>query len=357
MLTPKERSDITELLANRLALQDSPRRFFEDAIRDLTQQRRFLLSFQFDVRDALQSAECSMAMCLADCWTAAPSWLECVLTHLNRYEQQQALVAIIGRIQRHEDPNPDPFQRTWFGIDMPFYDRASLRLLLRVLLTTPARPVLRINGPSGAGLSYTDRVIGELAQLSGPIHVSSAHITSSTASSFDLRDLVTDLTLSLTDSDLPEQRKSSYPVELARWVVKMALAQPGMHVLVIDGAGLDQIEGNDIDQFVGELAIRVCRNEIRMRTRLVLINYAEPLPVQPFDMDEETLKDPSQLGAADLIDCISQMIVRRQSCGKPAWEDATPVALATQILARAPAVGKERLSYVNDQLRTLLNAV
>jgi hypothetical protein len=357
MLTRVERDEVIDELAKLLALSGDSRGFFDLAIRDMAEKSRFLTALPTDVNMVRVAAEQAIALCLLDCWSAKPSWLESVMTRLNAYAQLPQFATIIARIQQGIDPNPDPFQNTWLNVDMPFYDRTSLRPLLKDLLSPRAKPLLQINGPQGAGRSYTLRIIGELAQLRiGETRVSSAQIPLNAASIYDVVDLVDELTVSLATANdsMPVQRKSSYPSQLARWVLRLAFTKPGMQILVVEGAATKDVN-SDIGIFITELANKICTPDLRQRVRLVLIDYPTGLSVQSLDLAEENLQDASRLATADLIPCIGQMITRRQELGKSPLP-AQPDALAAEILNRAPLLGKERLNFVHEQLRTLLHA-
>jgi hypothetical protein len=367
MLTLDERRAVTEHLAVVLALAGDVRRYLSAAMLDTSEKNRFLNALPLQLDTGREAAEHTIALCLADLWTATPSWLERVMIKLNMTAQQPEFVVIINRVSGRIDPNPDPFARTWLGDDVPFFDRGQLRQLTKALLTTQSRPVLRINGPEGAGRSYTLRIIGEWARTQvAETNVVAAQVPVDAASVYELVELVEQLAIALQVpgkyEPVPEQRKSAYASQLARWVLGRAMAKPGIHVIVIEGAGGKGIDPNqedinkDIRLFVTELAQKVCEPAVRQRVRLVLIDYRQPLAsVLAADMDEELVQDPHKLSTIDLLPCMGELNALRIQSGKTVLPVDLPI-VASEILSQAPRDGKLRLLYIHEQLRALLRS-
>jgi hypothetical protein len=368
MLTLDETRTVTDYLAVAIAQVNDFRGYLSLAILDTDERSRFLRVLPLQLAMAREAAEHTIALCLGDRWTAEPSWMESVIIRMNMSAQRQQFDDIINRIRGHIDPNPDPFASTWLSEDLPFFDRRDLRLLTKVLLTSQSRPVLRINGPDGAGRSYTLRIIGEWARSqAGETNVAAAQVPVDAAEVYQLIELVEQIAIALQQPGkyeaVPEQRNSVYPSQLARWVLGKAMAKPGIHVIVIEGAGVetgnpdsDEDLNKDIRLFLTELAQKVCEPAVRQRVRLVLINYHQPLSsVLSADMDEESVQDPSHLSTIDLLPCMGELNARRVQRGKQPLQAELP-AVASEILARAPPTGKMRLLYVHEQLRALLRS-
>jgi hypothetical protein len=355
MLQLNERIAVTEALAVEMGATPHPRDFFALCILDVAQRQRFLQALPVSLSMPREYAEHAVALCLADRWNATPSWLESILTRINLMAQRADLAAMVTRLASGVDPNPDPFMRGWISdASLPFFDRSALRPLSRKVLSNPGLPVLRINGPAGAGRSYSTHVLGHLATLQArPTRVVSAFIPTDQAGVFTLVDLAEELAFQLSAHELPPQSGSSYAAQLARRILAWALEKPELHVFVIEGAGDPNISA-EIVLFVSELAMRICAPAVRTRARLVLINHPQTLPsILVADSEEEQLQCPSRLSPSDLLPCLGELNAMRVDAGR-AQLPVSLSALAEEMLAQAPPSGAARLRYLHEQLRVLL---
>jgi hypothetical protein len=356
MLDLNERVAVTEELAIALSGANDPREFFRLAILDPAERNRFLQRLPTKLNLAREYAEHAIALCLADRWTATPCWLEAVLTRVNATVQRADFAAVLVRVQARGDPNPDPFALGWIGEKYPFFDRTQLRPLSRQLLTTSAVPVLRVNGPEGAGRTYTTHVLGQFAALpAGAATILSASIPRHVASVFTLEELVAELVYPISGDPLPPPSGSSYPAQLVRWILSKAMQRPDLHVFVIEGAGVPYVS-SDISLFVSELAQHVCRPATRRQARIVLIDHPKPVPsILAADAVEESLNSASLLTRADLLPCLGELNALRVKNGLKVLPAELP-ALADELLDQAPPDGAERLRYLHEQLLTLLSS-
>jgi hypothetical protein len=346
-----EHEKIVSDLAVAISLRGSAQEFVRLAIVDPVQQPRFLRDLSLDLRSADAAARLIVSLCLKDGWTATPCWLVLILKYLNVMKQDLALSVLIQRIESKIDPTPDPFNNLWLD-KVPFFDRVELRPLARTFLTSTSVAILRVNGPSGAGTSYTARVLQELVRDSPHrVKIVSATIPQASATVFQLEDLVADLALPYGEMP-PSRTVSSYPTEMARWLLRKAIQQPETQVLVIDGAGADGVN-DEIRLFITTIAERICDHSVRSRVRMVLLNFQPKLPrLLLADESEEKLRPARELSATDVSACLRALAERRESQGQ-ATLPASIDALAVEILAEAPFDGAERLRHVHERLYQL----
>lgn len=355
MLLASEFDKVADALAVVISGNGDPRAVVMLAIQPPVESDRCLAGLPLGINNARDAARFILNLCLQDQWTAIPSWMESIIEHVNTTAQDAELQALAVRVRSRIDPTPDVFTQTWMN-DIPFFDRSGFRPLAKKLLTTDDLPVLRVNGPSGAGRSYTARVLQEIADTwSHKVKVVSAEIPSDSPGVYTLEELAEELGFQVKGAlvnGMPARTASAYETQLVRWLLAKATAQPEIHIFVIDGAGIDGVQ-DEIRLFVAALAQRVCLGAMRKQVRLVLLNYPHALQkVHASDTREELLPAAAQLGLTDLKTCISELGQIRTRKGVPL--DVPVDDLAAEILAQAPAKANLRLKHVHEQLCALL---
>lgn len=351
MLLNYEHEIFVEALAVVIAQAGDARTVAKMSIVAPAEQSRFLRSLTLELPDAEDAARHIAGLCLKDRWTAAPSWLESFMAYVNLRAQSPHLRDLIARVRRGEDPTPNVFDNNWLN-QVPFFDRTGLRPLARTLLTTTNLPVLRVNGPAGAGCSYTTRVLQEIAAtLSHEIRVIGASIPKDTATVYKVEELVADLALPF-GGEVPPRNGSAYPTDLARWLLRSAMQKPQTQVFVIDGAGTEGVN-EEIRLFIAAMADRICEQTIRSHVRMVLLQHPEKVArVLDADTREEVVPPASALKVVDVQRCLTELEARRAAEGKGALP--VPVdALAAAILQEAPPDGAPRLRHVHQRLYDL----
>lgn len=350
MLLPEEHQAAEAAIIKVLANNGDVRGLVTIAVADANQQARLLTRLSLDLRNVHDAALELLNVCISDQFTAAPTcWLEAILIKVNVGVQSALLQAAIARLHARQMPPSTAFDKAWLN-QVPFFDRAMLRPLVRKLIATTDLPVLRVNGPPGCGCTYTARAIEEIARdYAQHITVLTAEIPASQATVYSIDDLVGDL-LALVPGGLPlpPRSSSSYPGQLVRHTLNQAASQYQTLIFVIDGAGLQDVN-DEIKLFSAGLAKEICRLAARPRARLVLINHQQKLSVQAFDMRDEIVPDPAVLQEADLERCLVDMEACRIAAGRASLP-APANEIAKLLLAEAPADPRTRLEHLNGRL-------
>lgn len=350
MLLPEEHQAAQAAIINELANNGDVRGLVAIAVADANQRARLLPQLSLDLRNVYDVATELLNVCIADQFTAVPTcWLEAILIRVNLGQQSALLGRVIARLHARQMPPSTAFEKAWLN-QVPFFDRATFRPLVKKLITTTDLPVLRVNGPPGCGCTYTARALEEIArEYAQHITVLTAEIPASQATVYSIEDLVGDLLALIPGGlPLPPRSGSSYPGQLIRHTLNQAASQYQTLIFVIDGAGLHEVN-EEIKLFAAGLAKEICRLAARPRARLVLINYQQQLRVQAFDMRDEIVPDPAALQEADLERCLMDMEACRIAAGG-AKLPAPAKEIAKLLLAQAPADPKTRLEHLNGRL-------
>ena len=177
----------------------------------------------------------------------------------------------------------------------------------------------------------------ELAALDGP--------------SYTVKDFASDLVAQM-GVDIPDPSTSSDAAAFSRFIMRTAMAKPGLWIFVLDGFGQPDLQP-DVKALVQHLARRCGAPEFRKKARLILVGHSEPIPdVMPALFDSETIQIPS-VGRQDLVDCLKQLNGQLRAEGHAEIDAAELDTLAQGILDHAPNVEKARLGYFYDQLLAL----
>lgn len=349
MLLNDEYTIVVDSIAYVINVDASPRGLVSQAFLDASEQQRFLSELPLTFPTSRDAALSILGQCLKDRWTASPCWLATIVEYVNVRVQSPILANVVRRAKAKQDPTANVFDKAWLN-QLPFFDRASFRPLVKKLIMSTDLPVLRINGPSGCGCTYTARALEEFAsQFSHQVLVLPAEVPDSEATVYQLEDLVGELLTPVPGAGpVPTRSASSYPAQMARYVLGTAANQPQTMVFVIDGAGGPNVN-QEIKLFVAGLAKEICKLANRRRARLVLINHQQKLNVLDVDVRDETVPPASALQAADLERCIVDMESVRVAAGI-ARLAAPAKDLAEQLLLGAPLDPKRRLGHLNGRL-------
>ncbi len=357
MLTRDETTTVTAHLADHLGTTGHVRVLIQTVF--APDHAPILLALSDDISGIPDQAAWLVQYCLASRWPADParaSLLELLLVRLVD-SGVGALAPLRDRVHDRADPNDEIFQARWVIADQPFFDRVKTRQAIRQLLGSSTYPILRINGPDSSGKSYTLELVAHLAEQ-GPPHVrfTWASVDPVNAPSYTVEELAAELTVPmLIQEQMPQRSTSSYPKALCLWILRNALRQPGVWVLVLDGFG-DRNVGLEVRQLVEALSLQVTAPEIVKRVRLVLIDYEPQLPGNlGARLLDDTLPDPMTVGEHDLHECLVAYNEERRRRGEltKVIEPGDVGALAASLLGRAPAAPAERLRSLYNELRSL----
>jgi hypothetical protein len=355
MLTAEERSLVREALFKVLNRQQDPRSFLAAAV-FVSQGDRVLKNIDLLPSPAAY-AEQTIAVCLRDGWSVNPSLLETLLRYLADSQGEGALKPLAERVHAGIDPNPSPYADLWLATDRPFFDRTALRGPLQQLVTTNARPILRVEAPDGAfGLTYSRMFIEHVAKLD-PVDTMpiAASVSPGNGPTYDVTDLALDLFTrpGITDPLPSRTEDSNYPRAVIRFVLTRLMARPFRWILVLDGFGQPDIRA-EVREAIEALAASVASSDYRDRVRIVLLNYPGPLPeVSAIDILEEKLVPAAAIAEPEIGAVVAAISRLRTAQGQAALPEADIPAVAQGIVAAAPPDGRQRLEAFNTALAGL----
>lgn len=295
-----------------------------------------------------------VAYCLGQRWPSPPavSMMETLLAWLVNTKLVGALAAPLQRVKDRIDPNPDPYEAQWLLADLPFFDRDTLRPLVRSFIQMPDRPFLCVKGDDAYGRTYTSEYFDYLREKVPGLRVVFEDLPAGNAATYTVLDLVRKLTgpMAFQETIPTGNGSSSSGAELCRWFIPIALRQPARWVFVLDGFGQRDIQP-PVKEFISCFANGIRKGEERQRLRLVLLGCDILDPQQLRVTHVESLQPACNISQQHLVSCLAELNARRQSLGKPPLADL--VTLAAGMLAAAPPNGKARLESLNDQLSAL----
>jgi len=357
MLTPEERRQVIEELADYLSLSGNVREFVRVALGP--SQREVLVDLPTSYTLIRDQAEFVVDHCMQSRWTLRPSLMELVLTFLVDSGKPD-LVALRNRVQSGTDPNPNAYQTLWVLADQPFVDRRDLRTKLAQFVEMSDRPILRVLGVSGSGKSYTAELLGYvMARARSDMHLAPAQLSQGNGPSYEAAELAETLAVAFTpDESIPERRNSSYPGALSRWIVRNTLRKPGTWIYVLDGFGQPDVLA-ETRELVQLLAQYVCAPEFSKRLRLLLLDYDKPLTgnwrARTLD---DTLPNLPSIQPQDLVDCLAEFNQRVLAAGTPqkAIKPADLPALAAALIQRSSAKPQDQLRTIYEELLAIAQA-
>lgn len=359
MLTRDERRDIEAKFAVVVAGQLDPKGFVTVVFK--AEADGILRHLPLNLPAPDEFAHYVVGYSLTSRWSCQPALLDLLLDYLINTKGHGDLVPILDRVRRNEDPNPSPYESAWLVTQRPFFDRDELREKARSLVEENARPLLRLVTPSNEvyGRSYSRQFLEHLELKSpGDVHVVWEELAPKTGPSYQPVDLADAIGAQLgVTQKRPKNTSSSYPKIVARWVLGHIMSKPGRWIIVLDGFGQDDLNP-DVRTTIEALAFMIPGGQYRQRVRLVLLDYAADLPsVSAADILEERLEPSTALTGTDLEPCILEWDAQRRTSGSAGLPPQQIGALAAGIVARAPAAGKTRLEFFNQNLINLQELV
>jgi hypothetical protein len=316
MLTRDERDQVIDDLADHVGLTSS----IANVITIVFQgpDRTELGNFPLNINNVRDQAAWLVDGCLSSRWRLNPSLLELLLVRLTGQGGKGGLMPILQRVRTGVDPNPDPFNSLWVLASQPFLDRGPLRGTARQLVEDSSQPILRVNGPSRSGKTYTTELLSFVMEEARPdLHVVPVELAPETGPMFEVEELAEGLALMMEKRDpFPARSNSSYPKALVRWLISGAFANPGIWVFVLDGFGQPNLK-LEVVEFIRVLAQHVAIPAYARRLRLVLLHFDQPLTG---NWRAHTVDDgPLVLGgitATDLEDCLREFNTKMQALNR-----------------------------------------
>jgi hypothetical protein len=248
-------------------------------------------------------------ICLMDRWTSDPSLLEVLLNSLINAGAVD-LIAARDRVRTKVDPNLETLGNGWINADLPFFGRAIVRKIVRLLMNSGDKPILRVQGMTKSGKTYTG---AWLNFLSSPdrcdFRLVLQKLADDTAAMMKPDTLASALVSKLGRpiDNIPQPKEGHrYEQALSSWILSNVLQTSGRTWIILDG-----FDNPDLDPttaaLIQILAEEVLTGEFNRRARLVLLDFKRNLAqVDDVQIADETLPDPQNVGAADIEDCLTQ---------------------------------------------------
>src|ERR1051326_5912255 len=302
MLTSQERDDVIQALAQHLVM--TPMGALLTATFSLAAARE-LGDLPTNLNNVRAQAIWLVDVCISSRWRLTPSLLESLLNRLVS-SGNGPLAPLLARVQQKIDPNPDPFRTHWVLASHPFLSRPDLRKAARALVESVNQPILRVNGPTQSGKTYTKELFGYVMMDQGwpNLHVARADMSPGTGPSYTVEDLASNLALSMVTDKLPERSTSSFPKELARWLMRNLNQNKGLWIFVLDGFGQPSVQP-EVIELIYELVQYAMNPEFSKKMRLVLLDYQHDLigNWRAWTADEGPLS-VNGVTTGDLVDCL-----------------------------------------------------
>lgn len=356
MLTREERDRVIAELGDHVAPPNSIGNFIRITFVDAP-DRVELGDLPLDLNRVSEQASWLVDACLSSRWRRSPSLLERVLDKLiTAGKGGLEFPALLTRVQQKIDPNPDPFATFWVLAQQPFLSRPDLRKAARNLVEGVNQPILRVNGPSQSGKTYTTELFSfVMTEIRPELHVVPVALAPGTGPTYKVEELADSLTLTMPNTDpFPQRSTSSYPKALARWLVRNVNRNPGLWVFVLDGFGQQNVQ-DEVIEFIHLLAQYVITPEYARKMRLVLLHFEKDLVGnwRAWTVDDGPLL-PNGVTTQDLIDCLVAYNAQMQAQNQPAKmiAPADIPDIANDMIAAAK---KEpyQLKSLYEQLRTI----
>jgi hypothetical protein len=356
MLTRDERQQVQEALTAALAAELNPREAIKAVF--LADGQQFVTALPTDLNSAERYAAFTIDLCLVSRWTRDPAWLDLLLGYLITNKGQGPLAPLLVRVRQKVDPNPSPYGAYWLVTERPFFDRSELRDVVKGLIESDARTILKIAGEEGGfGRSYSRSFFEHLQAVSpNDTLVLALFVSPKNGPSYDARTMASEVAAQLGLSEpIPPQSNSAYSADVARYILRNLMAIAGRWFIVLDGFGQENLHSETRDT-VEFLAANLPIGQYRRRLRLVLIDYPQtlPEPVSDADLLEDTVRPAASVDAKDLEPVVTAWEAKRKSLGLPELEAGAVGKVAAKIVELAPAAGKERLVALNSGLSKLM---
>jgi hypothetical protein len=317
MITLQQRGEIAENLADFIGFTRTAKDVLVTLLitPDLEKEVGFM---PLELTTVPSQAEWIVGKFCASRWHCRPSLMERLLTLLLNQGAFPRLGAILAQVKTGIDPGDKAFDTLWVQADQPFLDRRPLRASIRELVDKSSRPVLRVNGASSSGKSYTTELLNHvMAEIRPDLHVVPAVLSPGAGPLYELDELADSMTYLMPKrTPFPGRSSSSYAGTLCRWVVNNAKAHGGIWIFVLDGFAQQGVK-LEITDFIQLLAQQVMIPEAAKHVRLVLLHFDSALSGnwRPRTMDDGPLP-AALISKQELVDCLTQFNDQMKEQGK-----------------------------------------
>jgi hypothetical protein len=313
-----------------------------------------------------QIAAATLHACMLREWAEDPCWLVKLLLRLKDSSGVagigvvQNIDLLIQRLNNKVNVLDEIWYTHWVQDGLPFVDRAPLRDTLRDLARVNGRSILRIEGDSCSGKTYSSQLLEHVSLTSGlPFRVINIKIEKGSEIGMDAlllsRMIVGEMGFPSTvaNSGLTDPTVHEIPV-LQTWILGSVSNSKARWWLFLDGFRFLP-ESNSARNLIQGLAEKIATGSFRQWLRLILVDYDKPLArVEDerivFDTPDRQL--PSQLAEANIRDCLNHLYLDLGRVPQPGELETKAQALLTNIPPTEPWI-----VTVNKRLRAAARGI
>jgi hypothetical protein len=258
-----------------------------------------------------QLVRLALKLCQDDAYNTAPPSM-CLFIE-RCFPHQPEFTTVCDRIKTPPPPLPaaaDPFDAVILSNKLPFLGRPAVRVHLRSLIQMyPPRPVVVVNGPAGAGKTYTSELIKHACRTYTDIVLCHVEVSKEQVSSTGPADLAREIVIQLGgDLDkMPQQQTNAdrWAQELALWIVSTAQKSACKCWIVLDGFNATALR-RDTLSLVVKLSLQLTRGVASRIHRLILLDFDHTsLPIKPGDIAQDTIPG---LGMAVVVGFLNEVL-------------------------------------------------
>jgi len=315
-------------------------------------ERKELGEMPLNLTVASQQATWMVDACMTSKWRRDPSLIELLLNRLANQPGMPDFSAVLARIKLKDDPNPNPFTSFWVMANQPFLARPDLRKAAKDLLESVNQPILRVNGPSKSGKSYTTELFNFIMNTDSwpDLHVVPAKLSPGNGPTYSIEDLADELSLTLNPDPMPQRSTSSFPKALARWLVRNVNRNTGLWIFVLDGFGQLNVQP-EVTEMIRQLVEYATNPEFARKMRLLLLDYDQDLVGnwRPWTGDDGPLLT-NAVTALDLIACLQAFNQKMQVENPAKLIEPSAISTIADAMLKKSLTEPAQLPSLNEQL-------
>lgn len=364
MLTPVESAQVQEVLTEILAISGG-RAYFQTVFGG----PEFMVALGALAGPASSDQQVAAAAILA-CknreWLDNPSWLEMLLDAVRKEGQTGGvktvpdISAIINRVHKKINILDDVWDAHWLQNGLPFLDRSGLRDTLKEIWRADGRSILRIEGDSRSGKTYSNELLEHASMsMNWAFRVIKVEVEKGSEIGMDAlvlsQILVGEMGFPITPDAtiVPDRNVPSIPL-LQTWILSTARASKARWWLFLDGFS-SLPKTNSARQLIQGLAEKIANSSFREVLRLILSDYNEPLSrvstaKVAFDSADTQIPETSAMTAVS--QCLNKLFRELQRVPQEGQLDS----LAHVILQPVPA-DKSWMETVHQRLTAVAKGI
>jgi hypothetical protein len=292
-----------------------------------------------------QVAGAAIQVCINREWLdETPCWMERMLISIHKQGETGIgevtnMPVIIDRIHNKINIRDQIWYHNWVLDDRPFVDRNLFRETLTQVARVDGRPILRIEGESKTGKSYSRQLLQYVSLTSQwsfkVIQVEIREGTGFTMNSLRLaQQSVGEMggSTALTETGVADPSEDDIPL-LLTWIWRIACNASKRYWIFLDGFRFLH-QKNSARSLIQALADKIANGNYRQWLRLVLVDFDEELTqVDEEDSVAYDRPDPAKADANAILDCLRQCCIKKNKTP----DDAALLLKAQAIVASALA--------------------